>query len=104
MLIVNSEPKNITGVRAAGTMILVEMLTPQEAMGTKLALGVNAKPSAPQGYIVDIGPAIKADEWGIKVGDRVLLQGTYVPVPYSNGQREFGVVMPHDIKCVLQED
>jgi hypothetical protein len=94
---------SVCGVRATGTMIIVEMLTAQECAGTILSLG-STKPSSPQGYIVDIGPALKPEEWGIKVGDRVLLQGSYVPVPFNRtADRELGVVMAHDIKCVLEE-
>ncbi len=95
---------SISGAKATGTMILVEMLTAQEAAGTIISLGHNTKISSPQGYIVDIGPALKAEDWGIKVGDRVLLQGSYVPVPWTNSKRELGIVMAHDIKCVLAEE
>ena len=93
----------IAGAKATGSMVLVEMLTAQEAMGTIITIGDNTK-APPQGYIVDIGPALEADKWGIKVGDRVLLQGSYVPVPHRKSGRELGVVQAHDIKCVLQEE
>jgi hypothetical protein len=97
---------SVCGARATGTMILVEMLTAQESMGTVLSLGTKTKAASPQGYIIDVGPALKAEEWGFKVGDRVLLQGQYVPVPWNRHgtERELGIVMAHDIKCVLQED
>lgn len=95
---------SIVGAKATGSMVLVEMLTAQEAIGTVLTIGENSK-GPPQGYIVDIGPALEADKWGIKVGDRVLLQGSYVPVPkVRSGGRELGIVQAHDIKCVLQEE
>lgn len=95
---------SIVSAKATGTMVLVEMLTAQEVANTVLIVGENAK-GPPQGYIVDIGPSLEADKWGIKVGDRVLLQGTYVPVPKANRSgRELGVVQAHDIKCVLQEE
>jgi co-chaperonin GroES (HSP10) len=87
-------------------MVLVEMLTAQESLGTVFIVGENAK-APPQGYVVDIGPALEADKWGIKVGDRVLLQGSYVPVPIpkaNRSNRELGIVQAHDIKCVLQEE
>lgn len=95
----------LVGAKATGSMVLVEMLSAQESMNTVLVVGENAK-APPQGYIVDIGPALEADKWGIKVGDRVLLQGTYVPVPLPKGNRtrELGIVQAHDIKCVLQEE
>lgn len=96
---------SVCGARPTGTMILVEMLTAQESMGTVLSLGNNTKSPSPQGYILEIGPALKPEEWGLKVGDRVLLQGSYVPVPWHRtfSERELGIVMAHDIKCVLEE-
>jgi len=96
---------SVCGAKATGTMILVEMLTAQETLGTVLSLGNKTKSGSPQGYIVGIGPALKAEEWGFKVGDRVLLQGSYVPVPWTRHgtERELGIVMSHDIKCVLEE-
>jgi hypothetical protein len=99
-----TEPGDIVGIKATSHMVVVEMLNAQESMGTRLSLGVNAK-APPQGYILDIGPGIELDKYGFKVGDRVLLQGTYVPVPNIKGanNREIGVVQPHDIKCLLLE-
>ena len=96
----------VVDAKATGTFILVEMLTAQEASGSSLIINDNAK-VAPQAYIVSIGPALEADKWGIKVGDRVLLQGNYVPLPKITnrpGSRELGIVQSHDIKCVLQEE
>ena len=96
---------SIVDAKATGSMVLIEMLTAQEVSGSVLLVGANTKVSSPQGYIISIGPSLEADKWGIKLGDRVLLQGTYVPVPNKsvNG-REIGAVQPHDIKCVLIEN
>lgn len=103
-------PKNtgkVYGVKATGNMVLVEILTPQDATETIFTITENTT-MAPQGYIVDIGPMIKQDEWGFKVGDRVVIQGKYVPIPSykyrGSNQRELGIVQTYDIKCVLQED
>ncbi len=93
----------ICGVRATGMMIIVEMLNPEESMNTKLVLTQNAK-VPPQGYIVDIGPSLEGQNLGFKVGDRVLLQGNFVPIPRFTEGRDMGVVQPHDIKCVFLED
>jgi len=89
-----------------GMGILVEHLTAKEAMGTELTLGNKSTPQYNQAYILQIGPMIKAQEWGFQVGDRVLLQGNYVPVPRAKGDdnpRQLGVIDPAGIKCVLQE-
>jgi co-chaperonin GroES (HSP10) len=94
----------ITGIKAAGTFVVVAMLTPEESFGTVLTLSEKTK-APPQGYIIDIGPSLDSEKWGIKKGDRVLLQGTYVPVPgHQDNGRELGIVQPHDIKCILLEE
>jgi len=96
---------NITEVKPAGFNVLVEMLTPQELMNTKFELAESSTVGqSPQGYVLSIGPGVKADDYGIKVGDRVLLQGSYVPVPdYGDSPRKRGLVQPHDIKAILSE-
>ena len=95
----------VTAVKAVGYNVLVEMLTANEIMNTKFALAENAvSGEAPQGYVLDIGPGVEVDKLGFKVGDRVLLQGNYVPVPaYGDSERKRGLVQPHDIKAVLEE-
>jgi co-chaperonin GroES (HSP10) len=95
----------ITEVKPAGFNVLVEMLTTQELMNTKFEIAGNSNTGEPpQAYVLAIGPSVKVDDYGIKVGDRVLLQGHYVPVPsYGNSTRERGLVQPHDIKAILCE-
>lgn len=94
--------KKVTDVRAIGTTILLEMLSPEEAAGSHLATTGKSQ----QGRILDIGPSIETDKWGFKIGQRVLLQGSFVPVPrFPNGdQRELVVVDPHMIKCSFVEE
>lgn len=94
--------KKVTDVRAIGTTILLEMLSPEEAAGSYLATTGKSQ----QGRILDIGPSIETDKWGFKIGQRVLLQGSFVPVPrFQNGdQRELVVVDPHMIKCSFVEE
>lgn len=96
--------RKVTDYKATGTMILVEMLSPEEAAGSMLATAGKST----QGRIVDIGPGLKAeiDKYGFAVGNRVLLQGTNVPVPkFPDGDnRELVIVDPHTIKCVLVEE
>ncbi len=98
-------PCKVRSARATGNLVVVEMLDAKTALQTNLTLGLNTE-APPQGYIVDIGPMVETDKYGFKVGDRVLLQGKYVPIPLVKGvnDRELGVVMPHDIKCVLEEN
>lgn len=94
-------------VKAAGTNILVELLTAEEVMGSTLHLPTNTKMPAIQGIILDIGPALKGEEWGIEVGDRVVLWGDFVPVPkpksvQESNKKDWGVYPPHAIKAVLK--
>jgi len=91
--------------KPVGFNVLVEMLTPNELLNTKLTLtGSDAKGIAPQAYILAIGPGVPIDQYGFKVGDRVLLQGTYVPVPeLDEADRKCGLVEPHNIKATLIE-
>jgi co-chaperonin GroES (HSP10) len=96
--------RKVVGAKPTGHYILVEMLDPQEVLGTVLSLGQKTKVESPQGYIVEIGPAVDVSIWGISVGDRVLLQGTYVPVPRFGNGRDMGLVQAHDIKAVLTEE
>jgi hypothetical protein len=93
--------RKVTGVKAVGSTVLLEMLSPEEAAGSHLVTTGKSQ----QGRILEIGPLVEADKWGLKVGNRVLLQGVFVPVPTFPGgdQRELVVVDPHMIKCVFEE-
>ena len=92
----------IYDAKAPGGFVLVEMLTSEEALATRLEIP-NSKSLPPQAYILDIGPAIDA-KYGLEIGQRILLQGTYVPVPKFKEGRDLGIVNPSDIKCILIED
>lgn len=97
--------KTIVGVKPTLSQILVERLNAAEVMGTILTVNDNSDYGAPQGYVLALGPSVKADECGIHVGDRVLITGTYVPVPNFDGSaRERGLLELHNIKAVLVED
>lgn len=89
-----------------GNQVLVELLTPNEILGTNLHLGENTKSvnGAPQAYVLATGPAIK--DWGVQVGDRVVLSGSFTPLPevVSKNGRAQGCVDPHMIKAVLVEN
>jgi hypothetical protein len=95
--------RKVNGIKAVGTTILIEMLSIQEDAGSMLAQVGKPK----QGRIVDIGPAmVEGNKYGFAKGDRVLLQGTFTPVPRFPGgdTRDLVVVDPHMIKCVFTEE
>lgn len=102
-----SQVGKLTGeYQVVGMGILVEHLTAKEAMGTSLTLTSKSTPQYNQAYILQVGPMVKLEEWGFKTGDRVLLQGNYVPVPRPKNEenpRELGIVDPSAVKCVLRE-
>jgi len=97
-----SSVPSISGIRPVGTQILVEFLTAQEALGTRLHVGDEVKAGAPQGYVKFVGPKVDPD-WGIKVGDRVLCSGNFTPCPEIKSDRMVGLVEPHCIKAILEE-
>ena len=104
-----SVPK-VVGCKPIGQQVLVEHLTDNEQMGTSMILPGKAKSvdgEMQQSYILAIGPMLDAEKWGFKVGDRVMVQGTYNPVPRFDGEdekgREKGLVEPHNIRGILIE-
>ena len=93
----------VKNVHPFGSTILVEMLNANEILGTKLTVKDTANVGAPQAYVIEVGPKLDKDA-GVKAGDRVLLQGTYVPVPKLAGDtRSRGIVELHNVKAVLEE-
>lgn len=95
----------VKGIRPTGSTILVEMLNADEALGTSLYVKEDSNVGAPQGYVLALGPNLKSEEIHIKEGDRVLLQGTFVPVPnYDGSKRKKGIVEVHNIKAVFDEE
>lgn len=95
--------KKIIDCTPASRLILVEMLDAQEVLGTSLAIpGEKVDVGSPQGRILKIGPQID-ETWGFKEGDRVLLQGSFVPCPPYGESAERGLLEPHMIKAVLIE-
>jgi co-chaperonin GroES (HSP10) len=93
---------SIKGCVPCGSQILVEMLTSQEILNTRLYLQ-NNKPSAEyQGFVLAVGPGLKDSDLGFSIGDRVLISGNGVPVPnYDNCERDRYLLEPHAIKGVL---
>lgn len=108
-VVVSSVP-SVVGVEPCGTQVLVEILTAQEALGTKLVVSETATVNgAPQGYVLAVGPKVASD-LGFKVGDRITLHGNFTPLPESNRfekknpDRPWILIDPHQIKAVLVED
>ncbi len=99
-----SVPK-VTGVCPVGSQLLVELLHPQELMETSLHLDAKTDVKVPlQGYIRQVGPGVKLEDWGFKVGDRVLISGSGVMVPnYDESHRDRFFMEPTAIKGVLAE-
>ncbi len=97
--------RKIVDVKATGHGIVVELLGADEIIHTTLKIDANTKVEAPQAYILDIGPSVVRENYGIAVGDRVLFSGMMTPLPkgdFSNRQR--GVIEAHSIKAVLREE
>ena len=98
----------VVSVQPCGAQVLFEELTERELMGpTKIELPIANRTSskgAPQAYIIALGPKVDP-EWGLKVGQRVVISGTYTPVPEFSGThgRRIGVCEPHNIKAILVE-
>jgi len=102
-----SPARTVPGIKAVhpfGSSILIEHLKADERMGTNLYVSDDADvDGAPQAYIVELGPKLEED-CGLKVGDRVFVQGTFIPVINTDGtDRERGIVEIHNIKGIIEE-
>lgn len=95
----------ITGVKPVASQVLVEILTPQEIMGTSLAISEKTDLKVPlQGYVKAVGPSFVGSSWGFDVGDRVLISGSGVMAPnYDDSHRDRFFMEPTAIKAVLAE-
>jgi co-chaperonin GroES (HSP10) len=90
------------GCKPCGSQVLLDLLSVQEMMGTELIM-TNKKPAGEyQAIVLAVGPAVELDNWGFKVGDRVLLSGNGTPVPDFNSNGRDKILMdPFSIKGVL---
>jgi len=97
--------RKVVDVQPFGSTILIENLNPQEMLGTELFVEENTKTGmAPQAYIVALGPKVDPNV-GLKVGDRVIVQGSFVPVPnVKNDERTRGIIEIHNIKALIREE
>ena len=98
--------RKLRGAKPTGTFILVEKLTEAECADSPLFIPNGDKSDkSNQAYVVEVGPSVEVEKYGIRAGDRVLLQGSFVPLPTAgpNG-RELAIVNPYDVKAVLLEE
>lgn len=94
----------VEGRKAAGSYLLVELLEPAEILNTSFALGGNTQVDAPQAYVLDIGPSLDAERYGVQVGDRIVFSGGFVVVPKTHEeQRTAGVIDINAVRAVLKE-
>lgn len=98
----------IIGCKPCGSQVLVEHLTDNEMLGTTLKLPGKAAGGndVQQSIVLDYGPGFDPKGWGFDKGDRVMVVGSYNPVPkFSTDQaREMGIVEPHNVRGVLIEE
>lgn len=95
--------RNVVSITPVGNQVLVERLNESELINSSLLISTNSSPSN-QGYVLAIGPMV-SKECNIKVGDRVFLQGSYVPLPnFDNSNREKNLLYPDMIKAILNEE
>jgi len=92
----------VTSVKPCGSLVLLELLTAQEMLNTELIVTKQKTMQEFQAIVLAVGPSLNPENWGFKVGDRVVLSGTGVPVPnFNHSEREKVLMEPHSIKGVL---
>jgi hypothetical protein len=102
---ISTTPKKIKAVHPFGSKILVEMLKPDEILGTTLYIDDKTKiDTAAQGYIVEVGAGLS--DSGIQVGQRVYWEGRGIPVedPRSDNERVRAILEIHNIKAIIEEE
>ena len=100
---------SVKEVKPCGNLVLLEILTAQEVLGTQLSVGGNSETlgGAPQAYVIAVGPRLESENnFGFGVGDRVILStGAAVPVPRpSDSHRDRVLVDPAAVRGVVVED
>jgi co-chaperonin GroES (HSP10) len=95
----------ITGIRPAGSKILVELINPEAVLATKLILKEDTKTGSEQAYIVAFGPCVKQEEVKLAVGDRVLLG--VCPKPLQEAKqftdKRLALIEIHNVNAILEE-
>jgi co-chaperonin GroES (HSP10) len=91
-------------VKPVGGTILLELLTDNEVLDSKIIIPEKVKKNTLQGIVLAVGPALKLDEFGLMIGDRVLTDVGLTPVPKPKNwtcERNLVIAQAHNIKCVL---
>ena len=97
------ELPDITDVKAYGSYVYVEVLSPQEVLKTKLTLSASTTVPLNEAYVLDVGPQVPKD-YGLQVGHRVFIDGTitfgpnYADYTWSSDGRKLGMVQFNSIK------
>ena len=99
----------VVGCRPVGSQVLVEHLTDNEMLGTSLSLPsgkTSGGNEVQQSIILDYGPGFDPKNWGYDKGDRVMVVGSYNPVPKlrPDQEREMGIIEPHNVRAVLIQE
>jgi hypothetical protein len=95
----------IKAVHPFGSKILIEVLKPDEVLGTKLYLGDRTEvDGAPQAYIVELGSTV-SKESGLEVGQRIFWEGKGTPVqdPRAKNDRIRALLEISNVKAIIEE-
>ncbi len=95
--------KKIKKIVPVGSLVLVERLKNSDVHPSSI-LSANSDEHSNQAIVIDIGPMFNAEKYGIKIGDRVVLQGQFVPFSMDDEHKEFNLVLPDMIKAILIEE
>ena len=77
--------------KPVGSQVMVELLSPQEIIGTTLLIDTEANVGgAPQGYILELGPMV-SPEYGLEAGQRVVMSGKFTPLPEIDSDTIFQI-------------
>jgi co-chaperonin GroES (HSP10) len=96
------ELRKIKKIVPVGNQVLVERLKVSELSPSSI-LSVNSEEYSNQAIVLAIGPMAPKD-YGVKVGDRVVLQGSFVPFLLDGDDRQKNLIFPDMIKAVLIEE
>lgn len=92
--------KPIVDIKPAGNMILIKAIREAELETSPIFVQGQEKMSR-QAHVKALGPQVNPDN-GIKVGDRVLIAGTFVPGP-EHFDEMYRLILPDMIKAILVE-
>jgi len=119
-----SKLPDIVDFNPTGNNVLIELINNEELLPEssielvgEAASEMTKDYGAPQAYVLAVGPTVKPEEWGFKVGDRVAFSDRMTPLPpvpikgdtpetldvHSKPKRARGLIMPNGVKAVLFE-